>query len=449
MTDAVKMPSMRMKTETGSDRLGLEERIRATLLALFFISFNLPVAIQQSTLGCLLAFTAYLVWRRQELAATPLDRPLLGFFAALLLSALVCPAVFPSLVGFRKLWLVGAMFVVYHLLADPQEAWRLSTLTIRVAIGVAVYGVVQHYTGFDFGHWLTGKPQTVTPFWFGQAEGFRTEGLFPTGITYAHNMLFPLTLLTVRLLTLPMVWRERLVLLAGWGVMVLALLFSLTRGVWVAYLVVLLALGGIKGRKTTLAVGGVIVLMGVALALASPGVWERAKYAFDLRTNFGRSQIWQANVDMIKERPLLGWGYGNYKRFRDEFYRRYPQVDTTAHAHNNFLQMWVDGGLLGLGAFGFLFWSIIRKGWRAYRRLPVEAEQPRALVLGGALSIVGFLVGGLTQYNFGDAEVVIVMWGITGLLMRGYTWVTEESREKKSSSTEEKAAYCDSSVLVR
>jgi hypothetical protein len=36
---------------------------------------------------------------------------------------------------------------------------------------------------------------------------------------------------------------------------------------------------------------------------------------------------------------------------------------------------------------------------------------------------VSFLLGGLTQYNFGDAEVVIVMWAMAGVLMRIYTWV--------------------------
>jgi O-antigen ligase len=127
---------------------------------------------------------------------------------------------------------------------------------------------------------------------------------------------------------------------------------------------------------------------------------------------------------MIKDRPLLGWGYGNYKKFRDPYYQRYPQVDTTAHAHNNFLQMWVEGGVFGLSAFLLLFWTILANGWRAYR---LSAKEPfKNLALGGVLSIVGFLLGGLTQYNFGDAEVVIVMWVVAGLIMRMQEWTAEE-----------------------
>jgi len=338
--------------------------------------------------------------------------------------------------GMRRLWLVGAFFSVYYCLASPQEAWRLSKLVVFVAIVVGVYGIIQHYTGFDFSHWLTGKRQSVTPFWFGRAEGFRTEGLFPTGITYAHNLVFPLTLLTVWL-TLPRLqWQTRLGLSIGWMVMVLALLFSLTRGVWLAYFVILIVLGRIKGGRTALAVNAGLMLIGLALVISSPGVWERARHSFDLQTNLSRSLIWQANLDMIKERPLLGWGYGNYKRFRDVYYQRYPEVDTTAHAHNNLLQMWVDGGVVGLGAFLFLFWSILKLGWFAYQRLPAEEEPLRSLTLGGFLSIIGFLIGGLTQYNFGDAEVVLVTWATVGVLARVYMWSADETFHRKTSAVD-------------
>lgn len=399
-----------------------EERLRKILLTWLFVSLSLPIAIQQTALGCALAFLGYRLWTRREISATPLNRPLAIFFAALVLSAVFCPSVVSSLLGLRKLWLVGAFFVVYHLLADEREAWRMAVTAMGVAVAVAAFGVSQHYTGFDLSHWLTGKPPAVEPFWFGRQEGFRTEGLFPSGITYAHNLLLPLTLVTTWLIA-PQVplWRRVSVLLA-WGTMLLALLFTLTRGVWVAYAIVLLGLVAMQGRRALLPVGSCFVGLGVAITLLSPGVWERAYFTFDLQTNFARTQIWQANLDMIRDRPFLGWGYGNYKQFRAPYYQRYPQSDTNAHAHNNFLQMWVDGGVVGLAAFLFLFGSILHLGWRAYRRLSAEAEPLRTLALGGTLSVVGFLVGGCTQYNFGDAEVALAMWVIVGLLLRVSAW---------------------------
>ncbi len=40
------------------------------------------------------------------------------------------------------------------------------------------------------------------------------------------------------------------------------------------------------------------------------------------------------------------------------------------------------------------------------------------MALGALLAVVGFLVGGLTQYNFGDAEVAIYLWFTVAILLR-------------------------------
>ncbi len=415
-----------------------EEKIRKWLLVLFFASLSLPIAIQQTALGLLLAFFAYttaatMIIKRQRstylavdtphsafrilpLLSTPLDLPLLVFLGALLLSTFCSPDALNSLAGYRKLWLVGAFFATYHLVKDSQEAWRLVALWMIVTAVVAAYGIVQHYTGIDWSRELVGKESNLDPFWFGRVEGFRTKGLHPSGITYAHNLLFPLVFLSVFLFLPAASWQQRLLRLSGWGLMVFALLFSLTRGVWVAYLMVLLLLGALKGGRVLLgAVSGMVVLS-LFLLSAGAGVRERAGSLFDLGENIGRSRIWQANWDMIRERPLLGWGYGNYREFRDPYYQRYPEADTTAHAHNTFLQIWVDTGLLGLGAFLFLCAMVLKKGWETYCRFSTEPW--KSLALGGILGVVGFLWGGMTQHNFGDAEVVLVLWATVGVLMR-------------------------------
>jgi hypothetical protein len=41
-----------------------------------------------------------------------------------------------------------------------------------------------------------------------------------------------------------------------------------------------------------------------------------------------------------------------------------------------------------------------------------------ATIVGACTGIVTFLLAGLTQYSFGDAEVVIGMWLTTAVLMR-------------------------------
>ena len=112
------------------------EKLRLILLTFFFVSLPISVALQQTALGLLLALLAYHGWRHAYARSSPLDWPVLTFFAALLLSALLSPAIRSSLVGLRKLWLVGAFFVVYHLVREPHEAWRLVSRMLIVTAAV-------------------------------------------------------------------------------------------------------------------------------------------------------------------------------------------------------------------------------------------------------------------------------------------------------------------------
>ena len=407
-----------------------DDALRVGLLGLFFATWNLPIAFQQTALGCLLAFLGYTLWRTRSLPRMPLWRPFCVFFAALLVSTVLSPDPLQSFIGYRKMWLMGGCLAVFVLVRSGQEVEKMLTVALWVAGAVAAYSIVQHFTGLDLAKTLVGKASNLDPFWFGRQEGYRVKGLHPSGMTYAHALLFPLCLITAWGLSPGLVKAHRLLLVGGWVYMLFALFFSLTRGVWLAYGVVLLVYGLVRGRRAGLAVVGGVAVCGLLFVGAGQGVRERGLSIFDLEANIGRSQIWLANIDMIKERPLTGWGFGNYKQFREAFYQRYPRADTDAHAHNNFLQMGVDAGLLGLAAFLFLVGSIIMTGWRAYARQ--RTEPLKSLTLGCWLGLVGFLIGGLTQYNWGDAEVALVWWATVGLMMRVASGV--EGREARAGS---------------
>src|SRR5258705_6324449 len=124
-----------------------EEKIRSFLLTFFFISLPLSIAVQQAALGLLLVFLAYRSWQNKQIPRSPLDWPLGALFAAFLLSSLLSPAVLSSLLGLRKLWLIGAAWAVYHLIREPREVEHLVSLMLIVTVGVAVYGIIQHFTG--------------------------------------------------------------------------------------------------------------------------------------------------------------------------------------------------------------------------------------------------------------------------------------------------------------
>ncbi len=393
------------------------DRLRPTLLGIFAASLSLSIAVQQLTLGLLLALFAVRCWQSGTVPRSPLDRPLALFLAALLVSTFASPDVLGSLAGYRRLWLLGAFFATYHLVGARREIERLAWIMVAAGAAVACYGVLQHFTGIDLAKQMLGKEPDLDPFGFGTYTGYRVKGLHPSGITYAHNLLFPLVLASALLSATGLGAGRRFLLAAGWSAMMLALVFSLTRGAWVAVLAALVLLAVARGGRRALVAAAGVAMLGGLLAGLGPEIRERAASTVDLRANVGRTRIWSANLDMIRDRPLLGWGYGNYRSFRDPYYARYPEADTSAHAHNDFLQVLVDAGVVGLAGFVFLFWVIAREGWRLYAGLSPAAEPLRSVVLGGGLAVAAFLIGGLTQYNFGDAEVVIALWFTVALVL--------------------------------
>jgi hypothetical protein len=62
-----------------------------------------------------------------------------------------------------------------------------------------------------------------------------------------------------------------------------------------------------------------------------------------------------------------------------------------------------------------LFGAFFQRAGRLLGRLGPEDGEARALVVGSIAAVAGFLVGGLTEYNFGDSEVVMVAYTVMAL----------------------------------
>ncbi|MCS6774330.1 MAG: O-antigen ligase family protein [Thermoflexales bacterium] len=93
---------------------------------------------------------------------------------------------------------------------------------------------------------------------------------------------------------------------------------------------------------------------------------------------------WQAALRMIEASPWLGVGLGNYAAAYPEF-RLLPWQNPLGHAHNFYLNIFAETGVLGLLSY-LVFWAlVIGLTWHAARR------QPRDWVLLGVLAAWGHL----------------------------------------------------------
>lgn len=102
-----------------------------------------------------------------------------------------------------------------------------------------------------------------------------------------------------------------------------------------------------------------------------------------------RFLIWIATWDLVTRSPgnfLYGVGFTNY---RWEYDRTIKLPFYTNAAHNTFLQVWAESGILGLILFLWLLFAIFKKGL-VFKRYALECIMVSGLVLGIAFT-------GLTQ----------------------------------------------------
>jgi O-antigen ligase len=342
---------------------------------------------------------------------TPIDGVLALLLAACALSTIASGHPLEAAPGWlRPLWLFSAYLAVFWWVRDRAHARRLARWVVLAGAVAGAYGVLQHFTGADWWRDALGRATRVRPRVPG-AEGFAVVGFFRNYLTYANAMIVPLA------------WASAFALrgsplgLVAAPLLVLAVVFSTARGVWVAAVAGagLLALLARERRGLGLvAAGAIVAALGVAV---SPGLREQAAPIFTLGgVNAGRAAIYRANLDIIHDRPVFGLGFGRYRTAARPYYDRHPAADRRSHAHSNVLQFGAEAGLLGLATFCLLFAEILRRGVAAVRAAPTPGDW--ATAAGAWVGIATFFIAGLTQYNVGDAEPAIGMWLATALLMR-------------------------------
>lgn len=83
-----------------------------------------------------------------------------------------------------------------------------------------------------------------------------------------------------------------------------------------------------------------------------------------------------------------------------------------SHAHNNFVHMAAETGILGLTGFVYMFGYILYISWQRCRLFPANIW-----AAGCFFVTVGLLMQGLTEFNFGNSAVTRLYWFIVGLML--------------------------------
>jgi O-antigen ligase len=96
-----------------------------------------------------------------------------------------------------------------------------------------------------------------------------------------------------------------------------------------------------------------IILVAALIAVAAVANYETIAHVLsDPQAFTGRTAIWQAEVDFIRDHPLLGSGFGSFADTGAlsplHAYVGSSWVDAVSHGHNGYLQLTVTLGFVGL-----------------------------------------------------------------------------------------------------
>ncbi len=115
----------------------------------------------------------------------------------------------------------------------------------------------------------------------------------------------------------------------------------------------------------------------------------------DNGTGERRSEVWRATWSLIKTHPIVGTGFGAYKTAIPPHHRASGEM-IPEEAHNDYLEIWASGGLIGcllVAAFIVLFIKTARK------RLQEADPIHRAACFGALTGLFGAAVHSLVDFG--------------------------------------------------
>jgi O-antigen ligase len=204
----------------------------------------------------------------------------------------------------------------------------------------------------------------------------RAKGPFENAVPYgvALSMLVPLALF------LHLQSRARLarfILVAIAVGLVQSIVASKTRVVWIALPVALL-LPSVRFPRIRLLAALLIADLAVQVLLA-PAVgldfWGLQKRLTEVGPVYNRVAVSATAWNMIEHKPLFGFGFGilTFQEDKADYYASWGQVPPEAavypnNPHNDFLNVLVLIGVIGLVAYVFLLWTSWQLLWRNQAR---------------------------------------------------------------------------------
>jgi exopolysaccharide production protein ExoQ len=343
---------------------------------------------------------AFIVRHRPSIGSLPI--PLLAFLALATLS--LAWSFYPgsTALGLLTTWMTVTSGVAVAVSFSWDELLKTLSVALRLILGLSIV--------FELIVSLIVRAP-ILPFWVEYPEGklplmlmWSRNWLFDggpvQGIVGNSSLLAFAALLAVIVFGLQIAQRNRL---SGWVWMLVAVaIIALTRSATIyaalaALGFVLLAVWLVRrARRPVFVYSGIaaVVLAGVVGVLVfGQKLLPLVGKSEDLT---GRTEIWAKVADLAVQRPFAGWGWVSYWTPWAEPFQGYIVRNGVVqlHAHNAWLDIWLQLGILGLVVFGALVLVALVRSWMLAAGLD---KLDQRVVLLPLLLMVALLVQSLAE----------------------------------------------------
>ena len=411
----------------------------ATILPLIFFDYSLPAFTPIKDLSLqILSLLGLTVWILRIIStgdiswqASTLDMPVFLFLLWGCLSLSWSINVYNTIL-FLPLFLAGPIifFIVNNSIREQKSIDRLLLIIIIIGFCFGIYGIFQYY-GIDFRVWDRDIGRQ------------RVMGVFGNVNYFAEYLILPLSL-TVGLILSKSKTYNRFFLFLTMLTMGVALLFTFTRGSYLAIAfaipVMLLLYFKSTGNKKAKDLYKKIILLFLLLAIVTLALIYiphplnrdnttlgklRSRVTIESLTSgestLRRIAIWKFTQMMIEDYPIPGSGLGTYAyhtlKYQAEFFAIGNNRDIYPHgkavqAHNEYLQLWSELGIIGLLLF---LWIIIVYYRNVFINIKKVDKKQQAIVIALAGGITAVLIDAIFGFPLQLSTTISLFWMFLGL----------------------------------
>ena len=299
-------------------------------------------------------------------------------------------------------------FLVVNLIKTLEWAYRCVGAAVISAFGVAALGIYENFFGTASLNWID---QTM----FEEIEG-RVVSTFanPNVLAEYLIMVLPFSASVFFFTKKPGL---RLGSLIAFCVTALCLVYTWSRGAWLGFLIGAVIFFIIYSRRSMVFMFFCVLAVPFLPLVLPSSVVSRFLSIGNLKDSSTayRVNIWKGCINMIKDYFFEGIGVG-----QEAFRAVYPKyslsgIEAAPHAHNLYLQIVLQIGIVGLIVFIGVIFLFLRSNLTFFRDESAAMRPSRLLTAAGFCGIAAVLVQGMTDYIWYNYRIFCMFWLVLGI----------------------------------